>query len=162
MLELDAKIPNNVDLSTDRKLQRALESWQPSFIDWWQDMGPEGFQQDNIYLRTAISVEPGGWANFDYVKMPDYRWGIFLAPPSRETIGFGDNMGKAVWDTVPGDMRKELRRIIVTQADTEPASVEQQRLLGKTAPSLYDLRNLFQVNVEEGRHLWAMVYLLHS
>ncbi|MCA9720156.1 MAG: benzoyl-CoA 2,3-epoxidase subunit BoxB, partial [Myxococcales bacterium] len=27
---------------------------------------------------------------------------------------------------------------------------------------LYDLRNLFQVNVEEGRHLWAMVYLLHK
>ncbi|HMN66147.1 MAG TPA: benzoyl-CoA 2,3-epoxidase subunit BoxB, partial [Burkholderiaceae bacterium] len=24
-----------------------------------------------------------------------------------------------------------------------------------------DMRNLFQVNVEEGRHLWAMVYLLH-
>jgi benzoyl-CoA 2,3-dioxygenase component B len=40
--------------------------------------------------------------------------------------------------------------------------VEQQRLLGFTAPSLYDLRNLFQVNVEEGRHLWAMVYLLHA
>ena len=48
----------------------------------------------------------------------------------------------------------------MTQGDTEPASVEQQRLLGKTAPSLYDLRNVFQVNVEEGRHLWAMVYLL--
>ncbi|HYT98514.1 MAG TPA: benzoyl-CoA 2,3-epoxidase subunit BoxB, partial [Casimicrobiaceae bacterium] len=42
------------------------------------------------------------------------------------------------------------------------ASVEQQRHLGRTAPSLYDLRNLFQVNVEEGRHLWAMVYLLHA
>jgi benzoyl-CoA 2,3-dioxygenase component B len=39
--------------------------------------------------------------------------------------------------------------------------VEQQKLLGLTCPSLYDLRNLFQVNVEEGRHLWAMVYLLH-
>jgi benzoyl-CoA 2,3-dioxygenase component B len=50
----------------------------------------------------------------------------------------------------------------VTQGDTEPASVEQQRHLGLTAPSLYDLRNLFQVNVEEGRHLWAMVYLLHK
>jgi benzoyl-CoA 2,3-dioxygenase component B len=50
----------------------------------------------------------------------------------------------------------------VTQGDTEPASVEQQRLLGHTCPSLYDLRNLFQVNVEEGRHLWAMVYLLHA
>jgi benzoyl-CoA 2,3-dioxygenase component B len=27
---------------------------------------------------------------------------------------------------------------------------------------MYDLRNLFQINVEEGRHLWAMVYLLHA
>ena len=55
-----------------------------------------------------------------------------------------------------------LRRLIVIQGDTEPASVEQQRHLGKTAPSLYDMRNLFQVNVEEGRHLWAMVYLLQK
>jgi benzoyl-CoA 2,3-dioxygenase component B len=53
-------------------------------------------------------------------------------------------------------------RLIVVQGDTEPASVEQQRVLGNSAPSLYDLRNLFQVNVEEGRHLWAMVYLLHA
>jgi benzoyl-CoA 2,3-dioxygenase component B len=49
----------------------------------------------------------------------------------------------------------------VTQGDTEPASVEQQRMLGMSCPSLYDLRNIYQVNVEEGRHLWAMVYLLH-
>jgi benzoyl-CoA 2,3-epoxidase subunit B len=34
--------------------------------------------------------------------------------------------------------------------------------LGLTAPSMYDLRNLYQINVEEGRHLWAMVYLLHK
>ena len=71
-------------------------------------MGPEGFQQDDIYLRTAISVEQGGWAHFDYVKMPDYRWGIFLTPPTGErTIGFGDDIGKPVWDKVPGDVRKE-------------------------------------------------------
>jgi benzoyl-CoA 2,3-dioxygenase component B len=63
---------------------------------------------------------------------------------------------------VPGEYRSELQRLIVIQGDTEPASVEQQRNLGATAPSLYDLRNLFQVNVEEGRHLWAMVYLLHA
>lgn len=67
-----------------------------------------------------------------------------------------------MWQEVPGDLRGALRRLIVIQGDTEPASVEQQRHLGKTAPSLYDLRNLFQVNVEEGRHLWAMVYLLHA
>ena len=63
---------------------------------------------------------------------------------------------------MPGEYRSTLRRLIVTQGDTEPASVEQQRLLALTAPSLYDMRNLFQVNVEEGRHLWAMVYLLHA
>ncbi len=63
---------------------------------------------------------------------------------------------------MPGEYRSTLRRLIVTQGDTEPASVEQQRQLGQTCPSLYDLRNLFQVNVEEGRHLWAMVYLLHA
>ena len=162
-IDYTEKIPNNVNLSGDRKLQRALEEWQPNFIQWWMDMGPEGFQQDDIYLRTAVSVDKGGWAHFDYVKMPDYRWGIFLTPTDdARTIGFGDNVGKKAWDEVPGEFRKELRRIIVTQGDTEPASVEQQRLLGKTAPSLYDLRNLFQVNVEEGRHLWAMVYLLHQ
>ncbi|MDB5407410.1 MAG: putative benzoyl-CoA oxygenase component, partial [Rhodospirillales bacterium] len=60
------------------------------------------------------------------------------------------------------EYRSTFRRLIVTQGDTEPASVEQQRMLGHTAPSLYDLRNLFQVNVEEGRHLCAMVYLLHA
>jgi benzoyl-CoA 2,3-dioxygenase component B len=116
-----------------------------------------------VWLRTAISADTDGWAHFDYVKMPEYRWGIFLADPvPNRTIGFGDELGKPVWQEVPGEHRNALRRLIVTQADTEPASVEQQRLLGQTCPSLYDLRNLFQVNVEEGRHLWAMVYLLHS
>ena len=83
-------------------------------------------------------------------------------PRADRTIGFGDHLGKPVWNEVPGEHRNPLRRLIVTQGDTEPASVEQQRQLGQTCPSLYDLRNLFQVNVEEGRHLWAMVYLLHT
>jgi benzoyl-CoA 2,3-epoxidase subunit B len=157
------RIPNNVHLSDDKKLQRALEAWQPNYIAWWNEMGPAGFQQDDVFLRTAISVTSDGWAHFDYVKMPDYRWGIFLADPVADRkIGFGDHMGEPVWQQVPGEHRNALRRIIVTQGDTEPASVEQQRLLGQSCPSVYDLRNLFQVNVEEGRHLWAMVYLLHS
>ena len=159
----DDKIPNNVDLAGDRRLQRALEAWQPKFIDWWKQMGPVGWQERDIYLRTAISVETDGWAHFDYVKMPDYRWGIFLEPKQPDRVhAFGDNLGQPVWDEVPGEFRNLLRRLVVTQGDTEPASVEQQRRLGETAPSLYDLRNLFQVNVEEGRHLWAMVYLLHT
>lgn len=160
---LDSKIPNNVDLFSDKRLQRALERWQPEFLTWWREIGPEGFQASDVYLRTAISVEASGWAHFDYVRMPDYRWGIFLEDPMPgRTIGFGDHLGEPVWQEVPGEHRNALRRLIVTQGDTEPASVEQQRRLGWTCPSLYDLRNLFQVNVEEGRHLWAMVYLLHA
>ncbi len=161
MIDYGEKIPNNVNLSEDRRLLRALETWQPNFQAWWREMGPSDFQRDQIYLRTAVSVEASGWAHFDYVRMPDYRWGLFLAPPAPDArIGFGDYEGQPVWNEVPGELRNWLRRIIVTQGDTEPASVEQQRMLGHKAPSLYDLRNLFQVNVEEGRHLWAMVYLL--
>ncbi|MDB5752122.1 MAG: boxB [Ramlibacter sp.] len=156
------KIPNNVNLEQDRTLKRALEQWQPSFLDWWGDMGPEGSQNFDVYLRTAVSVDPQGWAQFGHVKMPDYRWGIFLNPGTERDIQFGDHKGDKPWQDVPGEYRANLRRIIVTQGDTEPASVEQQRHLGLTAPSQYDLRNLFQVNVEEGRHLWAMVYLLHK
>ena len=53
----DEKIPNNVHLSSDKRLQRALEAWQPQFIDWWKQMGPVGWQEKDIYLRTAVSVE---------------------------------------------------------------------------------------------------------
>ena len=161
-VDLDAKIPNNVNLKDDKRLQRALEKWQPAFIDWWKEAGPTDFNTDEIYLRTAVGVGKGGWAHFDYVKMPEYRWGIFLAEPIERKIHFGDLLGENIWNDVPGEMRNRLRRLIVTQGDTEPASVEQQRKLGHTAPSLADMRSLFQVNVEEGRHLWAMVYLLHT
>jgi benzoyl-CoA 2,3-dioxygenase component B len=156
------KIPNNVGLREDRRLQRALEAWQPNFLSWWDAMGPTLPTRD-VYLRTAVNVGREGWAQFGFVPMRDYRWGIFLAEraPGR-TIGFGEHKGEPAWVKVPGEYRAELQRLIVIQGDTEPASVEQQRNLGATAPSLYDLRNLFQVNVEEGRHLWAMVYLLHA
>ena len=157
------RIPNNVNLANDRTLQRALEHWQPHFLDWWRDMGPHDFAGNDVYLRTAVGVDAQGWASYGYVKMPEYRWGIFLADPIPDrTIGFGDVYGQPAWQQVPGEYRSQFRRLIVTQGDTEPASVEQQHLLGHTCPSLYDLRNLFQVNVEEGRHLWAMVYLLHA
>src|SRR5215472_369358 len=157
------RIPNNVGLGDDRALQRALERWQPRFLEWWREIGPRAFRGADVYLRTATGIDEGGWASYGHVRLPEYRWGIFLADrvPDRR-IGFGDAVGEPVWQQVPGEHRNALRRLIVTQGDTEPASVEQQRLLGQSCPSVYDLRNLFQVNVEEGRHLWAMVYLLHS
>lgn len=162
-IDYDGLIPNNVGLNNDPRVKKALEKWHPGYINWWNDMGPEGFQEALVYLRTAISVDAKGWAKFDYVRMPDYKWGILLTPAIEgRTIPFGAHRGEPVWQELPGEYRAMLRRLIVIQGDTEPASVEQQRHLGKTAPSLYDMRNLFQVNVEEGRHLWAMVYLLQK
>ena len=104
------KIPNNVNLGSDRALQRALEQWQPNFVSWWDEAGPEGSTSFDVYLRTAISVDPQGWANFDYVKMRDYRWGIFLNPsaPDRR-ITFGDHKGETVWQDVPGEHRADGR-----------------------------------------------------
>ena len=163
VVDYGVSIPNNVNLADDRRVLKALERWHSRYLDWWRKMGPEGFQESLVYLRTAVGVEKDNWARFGYVKMPQYRWGILLAPqtPQRK-IGFGEHKGRPVWQEVPGEYRGMLRRLVVIQGDTEPASVEQQRHLGKTAPSLYDLRNLFQVNVEEARHLWAMVYLLQK
>ncbi|MCF8589923.1 benzoyl-CoA 2,3-epoxidase subunit BoxB [Gordonia liuliyuniae] len=161
-IDYSEKIPNNVDLAGDRRLQRALEGWQPKFLDWWRNLGP-AIPTKDVYLRTAVAVGRDGWAHFDHVPMEEYRWGIFLAEADPDKkINFGKHKGEPVWNEVPGEYRADLMRLIVVQGDTEPASVEQQRVLGRTAPSIYDMRNLFQVNVEEGRHLWAMVYLLQA
>ena len=163
VVDYSTKIPNNVGLVNDARVLKALEQWHPGYIDWWMTMGPDGFQTSEVYLRTAVSIDPKGWAQFDYVKMPEYRWGVLLATKDEQRlVNFGASKGEKAWQDVPGEHRAALRRLIVIQGDTEPASVEQQHHLGKTAPSLYDMRNLFQVNVEEGRHLWAMVYLLHK
>ena len=96
-IDYSERIPNNVGLSEDRRLQRALEAWHPKFADWWSELGPAGFQDKDVYLRTATDGGQDGWAQFDHVKMPDYRWGIFLSDRQADRrIGFGDLKGEAV------------------------------------------------------------------
>ncbi|MFC7647333.1 hypothetical protein ACFQX6_47565 [Streptosporangium lutulentum] len=92
-IDYTERIPNNVDLSGDRRLRRALESWQPRFLQWWGEMGPALPTQD-VYLRTAVDVGREGWAHFGHVALPEYRWGIFLAErdPDRR-IAFGQHRG---------------------------------------------------------------------
>src|SRR4029078_2484844 len=107
------RIPNNVGLSSKKRLQRALEHWQPKYIQLWKDMGPQGFQDyHQVYVRTAVSVDASGCAHFEYVKLPEYRWGSFLAGPVHDRrIGFGDFMGSPVWQEVAGGFRHPLRRL---------------------------------------------------
>ena len=113
-IDYTERIPNNVDLASDKRLQRALEKWQPAYLDWWNEMGPAGgWQGRDVFLRTAVSVDKGGWAQYGYVKMPEYRWGIFLEPREEErTVGFGDHASAPAWQEVPGEYRNILQRII--------------------------------------------------
>src|SRR5215218_4305010 len=107
-IDYDERIPNNVGLAGDRRLQRALEGWQPKFLDWWKTLGP-ALPTKDVYLRTAIAVGRDGWAHFDHVPMEEYRWGIFLAErdPGR-VVNFGKHKGEPAWQEVPGEHRADL------------------------------------------------------
>src|ERR1700687_3227393 len=112
-VDYDGLIPNNVALGQDVRVKRALEKWHPGYINWWNDMGPEGFQESLVYLRTAVSVDPKGWAKFDYVRMPEYRWGVLLAPQMEgRKIPFGRHKGEDAWQEIPGEYRAMLRRLL--------------------------------------------------
>jgi benzoyl-CoA 2,3-dioxygenase component B len=125
-------------------------------------MGPDGSHNFDVYLRTAVSVDPQGWAQFGHVKMPDYRWGIFLNP-ARRTARSTSATTRA--RRLAGRARRAPRQ---PAPHHRHAGRHRAGVGGAAAPPgpdravQYDLRNLFQVNVEEGRHLWAMVYLLHK
>ena len=136
-IDYDQKIPNNVNLSSDKTLQRALEHWQPSFLQWWGEMGPEGSHALRRVSAHGHERRPG---RLGAIRLrEDARLSVgnlsqSAAEPDRK-IGFGAHNGEPAWQEVPGEYRSNLRRIIVTQGDTEPASVEQQRHLGLTCPS---------------------------
>ena len=160
-MNLYDRIPNNVNLSEDKKLQRALEKWLPNYLDWWREMGPEGFR------KRCVAAHGGrrrlrSWAHFDFVKMPDYRWGIFLEPrnPTQKSVSATTTAAR-----VPGSARRISELIASHHRD---AGRHRTRVSRTTTTARQDvsislrLRNLFPVNVEEGRHLWAMVYLLHG
>ncbi|OGA11182.1 MAG: benzoyl-CoA oxygenase subunit B [Betaproteobacteria bacterium RIFCSPLOWO2_12_FULL_65_110] len=160
-VDLACAIPNNVGLAQKPELRRSLEWFGVEFRKWWFDCGPAGVRDNEVYLRTPVGVDALGWARYGFVPLSQYRWGVFQAheKPGRLAL-FGDIAGRPVWQTLPQAHRDYVRKLLVTQGDTEPGSVEQSRQLALTAPSLYDLRNLLQFSVEEGRHLWAMVHLL--
>ncbi len=105
VIDYTERIPNNVGLATDRRLQLALESWQPRFLDWWSALGPALPTRD-VYLRTAVAIGRDGWASWDRVPMEQYRWGIFLSERGEQReIGFGQHKGEPAWQQVPGEYR---------------------------------------------------------
>ena len=137
-VDYDGLIPNNVGLNDDPRVRKALETWHPGYIDWWKTDGT-----GRLPGQPGLSAHRGrrrlrrAGRSSAIVRMPEYRWGILLAPAVEgRTIPFGAHKGEPAWQEVPGEYRAMLRRLLVIQGDTEPASVEQQRHLGATAPSL--------------------------
>src|SRR4029077_13680634 len=95
----------------------------------WKELGPVAFQDYDVYLRTAISVEQEGWAIVGLGNVPHSRCVIFLgeADPARR-IGFGDHLGEPAWQEVPGELRADLRRLLVVPGGPVPPSADTQPL----------------------------------
>ena len=99
-------IPNNVNLSDDRRLQRALEAWQPHYLEWWREMGPEGFQASTPICAPRLRSMPKGGRHSAISRCPTID-GEFFSPPQEpdRRIGFGEHKGEPVWREVPGEHR---------------------------------------------------------
>ena len=100
-------------------------------------MGPEGFQDAEVFPAHRRQRRPRRLGEVRLRQNAANTAGASCwrrRKPDRK-IGFGAHKGEPVWQEVPGEYRALLRRLMVIQGDTEPASVEQQRHLGKTAPS---------------------------
>ena len=79
-------------------------------------------------------------------------------------IAFGRYAGERRWESladVPSqEIKDELLKLIVSQADSEVRAVEQARELLDSAPSEHDRKRLARHITEETRHGWQMAWLL--
>ena len=79
-------------------------------------------------------------------------------------IAFGRYAGERRWESladVPSqEIKDELLKLIVSQADSEVRAVEQARELLDSAPTEHDRTRLARHITEETRHGWQMAYLL--
>ena len=58
-MSLYDRIPNNVNLAEDQRLQRALENWLPNYLDWWRD-GAQRFSTKGC-LFAHRNQRRAGW-----------------------------------------------------------------------------------------------------
>ena len=58
-IDYQERIPNNVNLAEDRRLQRALEKWQPGYQQWWKELGPTGSTENFWLPREALRAAAG-------------------------------------------------------------------------------------------------------
>ena len=135
----DTQIPNNVGLQFRPSRAQGAGKMAPRLHDWWTRLIPE-ISSKPCLSATAVSVDPKGWAKFDYVKMPEYRWACCWSAGRGWRIPCGEHAGSPPARGA-GEYGNMLKRLIVIQGEYRTGQLEQQRFLGLTAPSLYDMRN---------------------
>jgi len=82
-IDYNQKIPNNVNLSENKTLQRASSTGNRSSSNWWQDMGPDDSQNFDVYLRTAVSVDPAAGLTSITSRCPTIAGESFSIRPKR-------------------------------------------------------------------------------
>jgi benzoyl-CoA 2,3-dioxygenase component B len=117
-----------------------FDDWTDLFRSWQREIGYD------IGLLGDYSFE----AKLGELESPEIQFGAFAGEPKWERL----------LDVPDQRIRDALLNYVIYQGDTEFASVEQQRLLVETAPSIYDLRSIARIMREEMRHGWQMSYLL--
>src|SRR5712691_583276 len=125
----------NPDLGTAAQ-RGAFDEWTDALREWQREIDVDS----EITLETKFtdSIEP--------------------------EIAFGRFAGSQRWEKVSEiaapEIKDELLRLIVWQADSEVRAVEQARQLLDSAPSEHDRNRLVRHMGEETRHGWQMAYLL--
>jgi 1,2-phenylacetyl-CoA epoxidase catalytic subunit len=118
--------------------RNAFDEWVDAMREWQLDVG--AVTDPRVELTEK----------FDDVASP--------------AIGFGRYAGERRWETLSeipcAEIKEELLRLIVAQADSEVRAVEQARELLDSAPSEHDRARLVRHMTEETRHGWQMAYLL--
>ena len=136
-IDYSEKIPNNVNLGRRPHAAaraRAVAAELHQLVGRHRPRGLDRLRRLPAHRDQRRPAGLGALRLREDARLPLGHLPRTPATPNRK-IHFGDHKGETAWQDVPGEHRANLRRIIVTQGDTEPASVEQQRHLGLTAPS---------------------------
>jgi 1,2-phenylacetyl-CoA epoxidase catalytic subunit len=116
----------------------AFDEWVDAMREWQRDVG--AVTDPRVELTEK----------FDEVASPEIRFGRYAGERRWETLA----------EVPSGEIKEELLRLIVAQADSEVRAVEQARELLDSAPSEHDRERLVRHMSEETRHGWQMAYLL--
>src|SRR5437868_7122065 len=118
MLDIDrgAAIPNNVGLEDRPALAHTLAQFRGEYMKWWGECGPQGFNAADCYLRMPVAADARGWASYEYVKLPEFRWGVYQSQrvPERRAL-FGRLAGAPALTEVPAEYRATMIKLLTTQ-----------------------------------------------